>query len=118
MPLTFKLDTSIVSLKCSTSVSAVMSRSKLTKVAAVESLVYAAASLVPGTIGFPAVSFTSPEVNRKNVVFAALARSLAAVKSFTFASIRLKDTCNPSEETEADPPVSGTEDPVLALCEA
>ena len=80
MPLTFKLDRSIVSLKCSTSVSAVMSRSKLTKVAAVESLVYAAASLVPGTIGFPAVSFTSPEVNRKNVVFAALA-SVAGVSA-------------------------------------
>ena len=113
MPPTFKLDTFIVSLKCRTSVSAVMSRSKLTKVAAVQIARQQRACFVPADIRFPAVSLTSLDVNRKNVVFAESARSVAAVKSLTSASDQAQSDLQPVRRHQADPPVSGTEDPVL-----
>jgi hypothetical protein len=87
MPPTLKLDTFIVSLKCRTSVSAAMSRSRLTSVAAVTSRVSSAACFVAAVIRLRALLLMGLPVNCRNVVFAETARSVAAVTLLTSAGI-------------------------------
>jgi hypothetical protein len=92
-----------------------MSRSNVTNVGATVSNVSVAASVELATTGFPAVSFTKPDVMLKNVLFVAVAMSVAAVRLFTSAATSSSVIFNPSVDTDLTPPVNGTDDPVLPL---
>jgi hypothetical protein len=113
--VTSRLVAFIVSLKLSSSSSVFMSRSNVTNVGATVSNVSVAASVELATTGFPAVSFTKPDVMLKNVLFVAVAMSVAAVRLFTSAATSSSVIFNPSVDTDLTPPVNGTDDPVLPL---